>query len=110
MSIQNHVSVENSGKNINTVFLLKKAPYLELRWAHRWPQTMFSSRNKKNIDTFWLKLSRAMGGGTNIRFLLFLHENIRCGYSSEAPWRGASNENLQHMFSLRNKKISIIFS
>ena len=35
---------------------------------------------------------------------LFLHENICCGYSLEAPWRGASNEYPQHMFSWRNKK------
>ena len=35
---------------------------------------------------------------------LFLHENIHCGYSLEAPRRGASNEYPQHMFSWRNKK------
>ena len=41
-----------------------------------------------------------------ISFLL-LHENICCGYSLEAPRRGArgaSNEYPQHMFSWRNKK------
>ena len=32
-------------------------------------------------------------------FFLFLQENIRCGYSLEAPRRGASNEYPQHMFS-----------
>ena len=37
-------------------------------------------------------------------FFLFLHENICCGYSLEAPRRGASNEYPQHMFSWRNKK------
>ena len=37
-------------------------------------------------------------------FFLFLHENISCGYPSEATRRGASNEYLQHMFSWRNKK------
>ena len=36
--------------------------------------------------------------------ILFLHENICCGYSLEAPPRGASNEDPQHMFSGRNKK------
>ena len=36
---------------------------------------------------------------------LFLHENICCGYSLEAPRRGASNEYHKHMFSWRNKKI-----
>ena len=35
---------------------------------------------------------------------LFLHENICCGYSLEAPRRGASNGYPQHMFSWRNKK------
>ena len=38
-----------------------------------------------------------------ISFLL-LHENICCGYSLEAPRRGASDEYPQHMFSWRNKK------
>ena len=38
-------------------------------------------------------------------FFLFLNENICCGYSLEAPQRGASNEYPQHIFSLRNKKI-----
>ena len=35
---------------------------------------------------------------------LFLHENICCGYSLEAPRRGASNEYPQHTFLWRNKK------
>ena len=35
---------------------------------------------------------------------IFLHKNIFCGYSLEAPRRGASNEYLQHMFLWRNKK------
>ena len=40
---------------------------------------------------------------------LFLHENVCCVYSLEAPHRGASNEYTQHMFSWRNKKnISLI--
>ena len=42
-------------------------------------------------------------------FFLFLDENIRCGYSLEAPWRGASNEYPQHMFPSRNKKDISIF-
>ena len=37
-------------------------------------------------------------------FFLFLHENICCGNSLEAPRWGASNEFPQHMFSCRNKK------
>ena len=35
---------------------------------------------------------------------LFLHKSICCGYSLEAPRRGASNEYTQHMFLWRNKK------
>ena len=35
---------------------------------------------------------------------LFLHGNICCGYSLEAPQRGASNEYPQHMFLWWNMK------
>ena len=42
-------------------------------------------------------------------FFLFLHENICCEYSLEAPQRGASNEYTQHMFSWRIKKDISIF-
>ena len=42
-------------------------------------------------------------------YFLFLKENICCGYSLEAPRRGASNEYPQHMFSLRNTKDIGIF-
>ena len=38
-------------------------------------------------------------------FFLFLHKNIYCGYSLEAPYRGASNEYPQHMFSEEMEKI-----
>ena len=40
-----------------------------------------------------------------VYFLLFLEENICCGYSIEVPttYRGTSNEYPQHMFSSRNK-------
>ena len=37
-------------------------------------------------------------------FFLFLHENICCRYSLEAPQKGASNEYPQHMYSWRNMK------
>ena len=40
----------------------------------------------------------------SIDIFLFLHENICCGYSFEAPYQGACNEYPQHMSSLRNKK------
>ena len=51
-----------------------------------------------------------ISGGIGQIFFLFLHENICCGCSLEAPQWGASNEYPQHMFSCRNKKkISILF-
>ena len=37
-------------------------------------------------------------------FVLFLDKSICCGYSSEAPRWGTSNEYPQHMFSSSNKK------
>ena len=42
-------------------------------------------------------------------FFLFLHENIYCWYSLEAPRRGASNEYSQYMFLWRNEKNSGTF-
>ena len=42
-------------------------------------------------------------------FFLFLHKNICCGYSLEAPQWGASNEYTQHMFPWRNKKNINVF-
>ena len=47
--------------------------------------------------------------GIGFIFFLFLDENIYCGYSLEAPCRGASNEYPQYMFSLRRKKITDTF-
>ena len=34
----------------------------------------------------------------NRKLLIFLHGNICCGYSLEAPLRGASNEYPRHFF------------
>ena len=42
--------------------------------------------------------------GYQVIFFLFLHKNVCCGYSLEAPHQGTSNEYPQHMFSWRNKK------
>ena len=42
--------------------------------------------------------------GIRLVVFLFLDENICCEYSLEVPWRGASNEYPQCMFSSRNKK------
>ena len=51
--------------------------------------------------------TRAIGldkRGYQVKVFLFLNENICCGYSLEAPRRGASNEYSQHVFLSRNKK------
>ena len=61
----------------------------------------------KITDNSELKLQ--IRGGIHIIFFLFLDENICCGYSLEAPQRGASNEYPQYMLSLRNKKDISIF-
>ena len=37
-------------------------------------------------------------------FLLFLHKNICCGYSLEAPCQGASNEYPQCMFFMEKSR------
>ena len=37
-------------------------------------------------------------------FFLFLHKNIGCGYSLEAPHRGSSNEYQQPMFLWRTRE------
>ena len=42
--------------------------------------------------------------GCQGNIFIVLHESICCGYSLEAPHRGASNEYPQYMFSWRNKK------
>ena len=44
--------------------------------------------------------------GYQVKIFLFLHENICCGYSLEAPVWGTSKDYPQYTFSLRNKKIS----
>ena len=47
--------------------------------------------------------------GVYIIYLLFLLENINCGYSLEPPRRGGSNEHPQSMFWAEIWKISEIF-
>ena len=42
-------------------------------------------------------------------FFLFLSENICCGYSLEAPHRGASDEYPQHMFFFCAEVIKSVF-
>ena len=66
----------------------------------------------KNTDTDNVVLSKLyIGTDKGVFFIrkmlisfLFLDKNICCGYSLEAPCRGASNEYPQHMFLSRNKK------
>ena len=46
--------------------------------------------------------------GISLIFFLFLHENIYCDYSLEAPRRGASNEYHNICFRGEIRKISIL--
>ena len=64
------------------------------------------------MDDFWLHtfVSTLMKRQSRWKFFLFLHKNIHCGYSSEAPRWGASDEYPQYMFMWRNKKNMTIFS
>ena len=57
--------------------------------SNEYPQHMFSSRNKKIIDIFWLTKS-ALILDENMLWILIrstslLDENICCGYSLEVP-------------------------
>ena len=46
--------------------------------------------------------------GIGLIFFLFLHENICCGYSLEAPRRGASNEYHNIGFHGEIRKMSLL--
>ena len=76
------------------------------------PHNIFLISQRKHM--LWVLIRSASAS------FLFLNENICCGYSLEAPRRGASNsleaprrgasnEYPQHMFSSRNKKDISIF-
>ena len=61
---------------------------------------------------YWLLFEFAylqIRGVCSVIFISFLHENIYCGYSLEAPRWGASNEYPQYMFSWRNKINIVLF-
>ena len=68
----------------------------------------FRRREKKNIilQVELIGLDKS-GYQVNI-FFFFLHENICCGYSLEAPRRGASNEYLNICFRGKIRKISTL--
>ena len=53
----------------------------------------FVGHSNEYLQNLWRKYK------TIAIIFLFLHENIRCGYSLEVPQWGASNEYAQHMFS-----------
>ena len=57
--------------------------------------------SRKRVNWLYIATDKR---GIHIIFFLFLDENICCGYSLEAPQRGAFNEYPQHMFLSRNKK------
>ena len=56
------------------------------------------------IDSIGLNKSRYQ-----VNIFLFLHENICCGYSLEAPRRGASNEHHTICFRGEIRTISIVW-
>ena len=68
---------------------------------HFWKVPTIPWKNMKNI------LWKSIDIHILIVFIL-LYENVCCGYSLEAPRRGASNEYQQHMLSWRYKK-SVVF-
>ena len=78
-----------------------------LRPCTKCPDSVHPAHEQSTCNTWAFALhSYIIGLDKGIRsiFFLFLHKNICCGYSLEAPRRGASNEYPQHMFSWRNKK------
>ena len=62
-----------------------------------------------NVDLilFWLFIGLDKSG-YQVNIFIFLHKNICCGYSLEAPCKGASIEYPQHMFLWREEKKSIL--
>ena len=65
----------------------------------------------KQIFIYFIKApDKALFFQKKIDIFLILHKNICCGYSLEAPLRGASNEYPQYMFSSRNQIDHEIFS
>ena len=70
--------------------------------SNEYPQHMFSWRSKKIINIILIEKVPYLL--LCIYFFLFFHKKVCCGYSSEVPHQGASNEYPQHMFPWRNKK------
>ena len=77
---------------------------VKLQWLkHLWNHINFFQTWK--VGATDIALVKALFFNLKVLILfLFLHKNIRCGYSLEAPQLGTSNEYPQHMFSWRNKK------
>ena len=61
--------------------------------------------NRVDIPMYFIGLEKR---GYQVNIFLFLHENICCGYSLEAPHRGASNEYHNICFRGEIRKISIL--
>ena len=77
--------------------------------------TSISLYSKVHCQTKWQTLSTRQirggggGGGSHIVFFLFLHENVCCGYSLEAPQWGASNEYHNISFHGEIRKMLVLF-
>ena len=87
-------------------------PLMRLIWGHGYLIYL------KYSDSIALDKMLFFSNSKLLIFFLFLHKNICCGYSLEAPRWGASNEyhnicfhpEIKHMFLWRNKKnIYLIF-
>ena len=78
--------------------------------SNEYPQHMLWWRNKTTVYNLDTDLIAPVSGGIYIIFFLFLHKNIYCGFSLEAPHWGTSNEYPQYIcFLCRMKKNRITF-
>ena len=101
------------------IFPGRACPKVRFIVGHRFCKTDWSSINNRLVQNIFSPNStlsqiliycfRSIKGDSRWYFFLFLHENVCCGYSLEAPTRGASNEYPQHFFPWRNKKNISIF-
>ena len=49
------IGLDKSGYQVNSFLISRRKHMLWVGASNEYPQPMFLSRNKKNIDTFWLE-------------------------------------------------------
>ena len=76
------------------------------RLSNRFSNANLSATSQYSESVKNMALDKVLFQLKSINSFLFLHENICCGYSLEAPCRGASNEYPQYMFCGEIRKIS----